>query len=685
MSLETKHFYEFKNFRLDPAERVLLRDGKPVSLTPKAFHLLNILVENHGHIVDKEKLMTEIWSDSFVEDGNLAVSATMLRKSLADDANAPTFIETIPRRGYRFIAEVRRVENAAGVNGSSVPENTIRFPGSAATSSESLLLHPKIQSNPLRGVGAATAPKVEIFNEDVEEITPPARPEEISLVPDTDSINRIQPKQRLLFVASILGVLVIGLVGLAYYLVPRGGTPVAGTRSIAVLPLKPINAANRDELYEMGIADALIIKLGSMKGFVVRPLSATRKYADVAQDPLAAGNEQRVDYVLDSSYQLADGKIRITAQLFNVATGQVEEPYKSEKDAGSYFEIQDQVASEIGNLLLARFATTASDTTAKHGTDNEEAYRLYHQGMFLIEKGGFANAKRSIELFDQAISLDPNYAKAWAGKARAHCHSSHFGGNSPDAEYAIAKPAIERAFALDNDLSEAYAVLGVIRTDYDWDFADAEKQFLRAIEIDPTSEIGHRWYARRLAGRGRYDEAIERIKTVIDFIPGSVFDQHLYGQILASDRRYDDAIKQLQRVNEMDPARADVYETLWRTYHMKGDHPRAYESFLRFQRLIGTKEEIVGSYEASYAKGGWQATLQRYVEILKANDSRGFKAYNIAALSALLGEREQAFGYLNRAAQDRAALVSYIVGDPSFDSLRDDPRFKEFLSRAGLK
>ncbi len=685
MSFEIKHFYEFKNFRLDLAERVLLRDGKPLSLTPKAFHLLKILVENHGHIVDKDKLITEIWADSFVEDGNLAVSATMLRKALADDANQPTFIETIPRRGYRFIAEVRRVEDAPGVNGSGLSETTIRFPGSAAPSRESLPQHPKIQANPLRVVGAATAPKLEVFNDDVEEITPAALQDEISLVPETGSINRIQAKRRPLFVASIFGVFVIGIVGLAFYLVPRGGAPADGTRSIAVLPLKPITAASRDELYEMGIADALIIKLSSMKGFVVRPLSATRKYADVAQDPLAAGNEQLVDYVLDSNYQLADGKFRITAQLFNVVTGQVEETYKSEKDAGSIFEIQDQVASEIGNILLARFATTLSSPMARRGTTNEEAYRLYLQGMFLVEKAGRANGKRAIELFDQALSLDPNYAKAWAGKARAHCYFSHLGGNSPDVEYAIAKPAIDRAFALDNNLAEAYAVLGVIRTDYDWDFAEAEKQFLRAIEIDPTSEIAHRWFARRLAGRGRYDEAIERIKTVIDLSPGSVFDQHIYGQILASARRYDDAIKQLQRVNEMDPARADVYETLWRTYHMKGDHPRAYESFLRFQQLIGTKEEIVGSYEASYTKGGWQATLQRYVEILKANDARGFRAYNIAALSALLGEREQTLRYLDRAAQDRAALVSYIVGDPSFDSLRDDPRFKEFIGRAGLK
>ena len=208
--------------------------------------------------------------------------------------------------------------------------------------------------------------------------------------------------------------MLIGALGLGYYFFSAGKTASGtdGKKSIAVLPLKPINSANRDEIYEIGIADSLIHQLGSMNGIVVRPLSAIRKYADVGQDPLAAGREQQVDYVLASNYQLAGGRIRVTAQLFNVANGQIEETYKSEKDAGDVFAMQDAIAGEVGNKLSARFGSTSSGATAKRGTTNEEAYRLYLQGIYLNDKRTTSDSRKAVEAFEQAIRLDLNYARA---------------------------------------------------------------------------------------------------------------------------------------------------------------------------------------------------------------------------------------------------------------------------------
>ena len=167
--------------------------------------------------------------------------------------------------------------------------------------------------------------------------------------------------------------------------------------------------------------------------------------------------------------------------------------------------------------------------------------------------------------------------------------------------------------------------------------------------------------------------------------PSSVFEQMNYGFILYFGRRHDDAIAQLRRVAEMDPGNPGVYDPLWRSYHMKGDYPRAFEIFMEFQRSIRTKDETLKSYETAYATNGWQGTLNKNLEILKDLEVTGFRAYTIAGLSALLGKRDQAFRYLNYAAERRATLISFIVGDPTFDSLRDDPRFKEFVSRIGLK
>ena len=287
-----------------------------------------------------------------------------------------------------------------------------------------------------------------------------------------------------------------------------------------------------------------------------------------------------------------------------------------------------------------------------------------------------------MKAFDQALSLDPNYAKAWAGKARAHCHYAHVGGSTSDAEYAKARPALERAFALDGDLAEPHAVLGIIVTDYDWNFAEGEKHFLRAIELDPNSDIFYPWYAYHLLARqGRWEEAITSAKAAVDLNPNYVVHQISYGHILYLARRYDDAITQLERAVEMDSARPFAYSFLWRSYLQKGDHPRAYEALMKLLRLIGTKDATLKDYETQYAKGGLQSVMLRNLEDLKANDTKGSAAYLIAVLSALAGQREQSFRYLDEAVKNRSLEVPNVFGDPGFDSLRGDPRFAELVAR----
>ena len=513
---------------------------------------------------------------------------------------------------------------------------------------------------------------------------PGARTARVAPARPTGSVGYVVGRfKRRQSIAAALLVLLVGATGLTYLATSRDKavSGEGGKKSVAVLPLKPIGAGARDELYEVGIADSLIHRLSAVKGLMVRPLSATRRYAGLEQDPLDAGREQQADYVLASNYQLAAGRIRITAQLFNVASGQVEETYKSEKDAGDVFAMQDAVAEEVGRLLLARFAAGSSGPKAVRGTTNEEAYRLYLQATYLVEKESRDDSKRAVELFDLALSLDPNYAQAWAGKARAHCLFAHTGGNTPDAEFAKARPALERAFALDNDLPEAHAVLGIIKNDYDWNHVEGEKHFLRAIELAPHSDIFYVWYAHKLSMQGRSDEALAMTKTAIDLNPNYVVYHIWYGYALYYARRYDDAITQLERVVEMDPNRAYAYSVLWRAYHLKGDHPRAYKALMKLLQLIGTKDETLKNHETIYAKSGWQSVLLKNLESLKANDANGSAAYLIAQLSALSGQREQSLLYLNEALKNRSLEMPNILGDPALDSLRGDPRFAELVGR----
>ncbi len=683
MLLET-HNFEFHEFLLDPQEKVLLRDGKPLPITPKAFQLLFVLLEKHGHLVEKDELMKSVWADSFVEEGNITFTIGLLRKLLEDDTKNPRFIETVPRRGYRFIAKVQRVEEDE-----KEEEKEINL----STNSSSPFL--PISSSPLLPVSPSQKGAVvaladwrrEADESKAEKPAPVFAPEttngqtaKLELAP-TNPVIRSKPKYH----AFALAALLVGIIGVGYYFFYAGKitSDAGGKKSITILPLKPINTANRDELYEIGIADSLIHRLSATKSFIVRPLSATRQYTDVTQDPVAAGHEQKTDYVLDSNYQLADGKIRITAQLFNVATGQIEETYKSEKDAGSIFAAQDAIANEVGNILFAHFAAVPNKTTAKRGTANEEAYRLYLQGKNLTAKRNQADAKKAVEYFEQAIRLDPNYALAYVGMAHAYSATGTLRGGRAREAYEKARAAVNKAAELDANSADVYVIRGYLRLLYEWDFAGAEKDLTIAIELEPNNDLAHWGYAMLLNHQGRFEEALAELEIAQEIDPNSLVYQHERGRFFYFARRYDEAIVQLERVLEIDPNFNTSYSWLFRAYEMKGDYAGAFEWFIKNQKL--RNPERINDYQKAYETGGWQNVNRKILEFEKLNEQTANNYFLIARQLALLNEKEQAFEYLNKALKAGQSQMATLKVEPAFDSLRDDPRFDQLLRRVGFK
>ena len=492
-------------------------------------------------------------------------------------------------------------------------------------------------------------------------------------------------KQHRTFAAVASLVLLAGAIGLTYFAVNRGktGPAAGGKRSIAVLPLKPIGVASRDEVYEFGIADSLIHRLSSTRGFVVRPLSATRVYVDLAQDPVAAGREQQVDYVLASNYQLIGGRIRVTAQLFNVASGQVEDTYKSEREVGDLFGMQDAVANEVGGRLVARFAGTSGGQTVKRGTTNEEAHRLYLQGKHLAMRRNAADSKKAVEYFEQAVRLDPNYALAYAGMARAYPPSLFSGGNT-SVENERVEENINKALALDSDLAEAYVARADLTLKRDWDFPRVEADLLRAIELEPNNDAAHWLYALLSSYRGRFDQAMAEIETALVIDPGALMYQRDRGRILYYARRYDEAIAQLRRVIDLDANFGTAYGWLTYSHEMKGDYAGAYETFIRSQKR--TNPDRVAAYQTAYETGGWLGVRRKQLEFDKLGDRKsGSLLFDTARWCALLGEKDQAFEHLNKAVERREWAVIMLNIDPHFDSLRGDPRFADVVGRAGLK
>jgi tetratricopeptide (TPR) repeat protein len=376
----------------------------------------------------------------------------------------------------------------------------------------------------------------------------------------------------------------------------------------------------------------------------------------------------------------------VTSQLFHSESGRSVETFVSSTDVVDLFVMQDFVANEIGNRLLSYFGNETGQYLAKRGTDNEEAYRTYLQAQFLIEKETLPDIEHSIKLFDKALELDKNFAAAWAGKGRAHCAYSHYSTtSSPDEEYKIAGPAIERALELDPDLPEAYAVKGTIYNDYYWNYAEAEKLFHRAVELAPNVDSYRRWYSNRAVNYGKVDEAIESMKKAIDINPTYMRHFRYYGGVLYRARRYDESIRVIESYLETDPNSAGAYGDLWHVYSAKGDEARAFDAFIKYYEKSNRIAEG-DSYKTTYSQKGWPGVLNAYKEVLKKNrPAEGYwpNYYTLGSVAAMAGDRELAFEALDLANKYKSAFISGIKSDPSLDSLRDDPRFADLLKRSG--
>jgi serine/threonine protein kinase/Tfp pilus assembly protein PilF len=484
-------------------------------------------------------------------------------------------------------------------------------------------------------------------------------------------------------------VLTIAALGLAlpFYWHRNLTTSLPPDKSIAVLPAKAINSADRDEIYDIGIADSLILKLSSMKGFVVRPLRLVRKYADGRQEPLVAGREQKADYVLASNYQLGGGKIRISAQLLNVASGQIDETYKSEKDATDIFAMQDAIASEVGTVLSTRFGTTASGRTAKRGTANEEAYRLYLQGMYLSDKRTPADANKAVEVLEQSVRLDPKYAQAWAGLALVHRNIAGRASNAHEA-YQKSIEALNTALALDGNLADAHCALCVQKMSYEYDFDGAERECKRAVELDPNSSQAHSAYSRYLICRGRFDEGIAEIKTAIDLEPASLVNQRDYGVSLYYARRYADAVTQLKRVIAMDEKFDTAYNWLVVAPEMQGNYSEAFEWWIkgRARNLSDPEEQkITEAGKVVYQTSGWQGMLLFQIKGFEGKTDTRRPEFQGAVLYAKVGNKDKAFECLEKSYQRRESWMTLLKVEPGLDSIRDDPRFDELVKRVGLE
>ena len=639
MSVTGLRHFTFGDFRIDAVARELSRrDGTPVALTPRVFDTLLYLVQHAGTSLSKDELLGAIWPGRVVEENNLTQSISILRKVLGIEAEGHRYIATEPGRGYRFVADVQT-------------------PGEAPTPA------------PVESAEAITASDA-----------PPSSVPEVPLAP-----VRRRRFTRLFALACVVSILAIA--GIAWlgrtHEAPAAATPVT---TIAVLPFKPLLPADRDEVLEMGTADTLIAKLSSNRRVIVRPLGSVRRFDQLDQDPLAAGRALNVGAVLEGHVQRRADHVHLTARLLRVADGAALWSGTFDERFTDVFALQDAIAEKVAAALSLKFDRDEQRAMRAGYTRNPDAYLLYLQGRYRIGKVTPTEIHAGMEAFRKAIDLDPTFALAYASLAEAYRRLPITSDVDPKDAFPLAKAAAQKALEIDDNLADAHSVLGWVAFWYDWDWATSEKEFLRAIELNPSVTEAHLGYGHLLACIGRNAEAIEQGARVRELDPLSPLANSVTAFFLMSADRNDDALALLDKALAIAP-------DFWVARLHRGfialdakNYPNAIAEFAAARDHSGGSMQAVSMLGYAKALAGDRAGAQALLEQLQQQvGQRYVPATSIATIYVGLGDTDHAIAWLDRAYDQRDVRMAFLKVDHRWKPLRADARFIALATSMGLQ
>jgi TolB-like protein/DNA-binding winged helix-turn-helix (wHTH) protein len=644
MSSLTSNLYEFDDFRLDPQSRVLRRDGTAVPMTPKAFDVLFLLIQNAGRIVTKDELMKAVWPDCFVEESNLTQTIFMVRKALDETADR-RYILTVQGQGYRFLVPVTEADR--------------------------------------------NRPEIE---------APEAVPDAIS-VPETrlDSHERSARHWRAPVIASVAGALVLIL---AYAIWPwrsgHGLDAQAGRIMLAVLPFENFTGDAGQEYFSDGLTEEMISQIGNLDpshlGVIAR--TSVMHYKHSPESIPEVGKDLGVQYVIEGSVRRDSERVRITVPLIHVKDQSRLWARQYDRDLGHLLELQSEIAREVGNeiefsLSGRRPIETAREAAAhvpgaKSGTNSYEAFDLYLKGRYFWNKRTPEGFRQAADYFQQSIDRDPKYGRAYAGLADTFALMSTWYMGPQNELMPKARSAALRALELDESLAEAHASLALIKENYDYDWPGAEKEFRLAIQLDPQYATAHQWYAEFPSWQGRFEEAIAESERARQLDPLSLIIASDYAAILYNSRQYDSALKQCRSVLDLDPNYDRAEGMMIPSYLQLGRYSEALEAINREADRGGPW--LLAWRAAVYSRSG-QAEEAREV-LTKLEQSAGSRTNGTATLLIAYsgtGQKERVIELLQRAYSEHSNAVVQIKVDPMYDPIRGDPRFEDLLRRVGLQ
>ena len=629
------------------------KSGLRIRVQRQPLKLLEILLERPGEVVSREELRGRVWTnESFGDfDQALNIAIAKLRTALEDSAENPRFIETLPKRGYRFIADVSVVDI----------DTSPKKPKSSAGNLPESQKQEREQEQEKTGAGR------EIQSGGLT-IEPAALKSRLST-------------QRVIFALA----LVLGLPILAILLFRSRGHAPTGIRSLAVLPLENLSGDASQGYFADGMTDELITDLSQISALRVISRTSVMAYKGARKPLPQIARELNVDAVVEGTVLRSGDQVRITAQLIEASTDKHLWSQSYEGELSDTLALQNRVAGAIADQI--RISLTPQEQAALNTVKvvNPEAYESYLKGRYFWNKRTADGLKSARAYFDQAIEEDPKYAQAYSGLADTYALLGdwQYEVMTPKEAFPKAKAAAIQALELDSALGEAHTSLAFVLDGFDWDFDSAGKEFQRAIELKPGYATAHHWYAWHLSMLGRYDEAIAEMRKAENLDPLSLIINSDLAELLVIAHSYDESIRQSRKTIEMDPNFALAHNQLAQAYLQKHMYDEAVAELQKAVQLSGGSPTCIANLARAYVAAGKRSEAVMLLGDLKKRSSPGYSnASEIAVIYASLGDMDQAMNWLEKAYEER--FNPSILLRPGFDPLRSDSRFQSLVHRIGL-
>ncbi len=641
---DSRSVLRFGPFQVDLASGELHKHGVRLRLQEQPFQILVMLLENPGEVVTRDELRNKLWSaDTFVDfDVGLNNAVLRLRNALGDSADAPRFIETLPRRGYRFIAQVD----------GPVPAQLHQYKQPSTGGH---------QQHAVQSLAAATT----------QGAKPPL---EWSRARTAWTVGLMLTALLALFAASNIG-------GLRQRVLGRSRP--AEIHSLAVLPLENLSGDQAQEYFVDGMTDELITDLASIARLRVISRTSTVHYKGTRKTIPEIAQELNVDAVVEGSVVRSANKVRIRAQLIRVSPEEHLWAESYERDFPDVLALQRDVAKAIADEIKIKLTPEEKARLADARKVDPEAYQLYLRGRFSFENWTHDAVKVARENFQKAIEKDPSYAVAYAGLADTYV----FGvtGLQPKVSIPLALAAAGKALELDDSLGDAHAALAQVEFLGDWDWARAEKEFRRAIDLNPGDTLAHHMYSHFLLAMGRNEESLKESKLYLQLDPLSApANHHLAWHYLAVGL-YDLAIQQDLKALEIDANYVDSIHGLGEEYRHKGMPQEALAQYEKQMMLSGADTDWIRSLRRAYQARGWKGYWRKSLDRdLKQANREYVSFYVIADDYALSDDKAQAFLYLEKAYAGHEDFLTWVKTERDFDVLHSDPRYADLLRRMAL-